>query len=324
MNKAVEWLLHGPAWVRYPALIDLLDKPENDGEVAQARQQLMDDIRIKELLKELSDWPGPALKRHNDAGHLLHKLVFVSELGFKSNDPIVGKIVDKVLRARSEEGPFQVTANISPHFGGTGQDQPAWMLCDSPSIIYALIKLGLKDREEIKKAARYLAGLSFSEGWPCVVSANMGKFRGPGRKDDPCPYATLISLKALAQIPEWRDSEVCRKGAESLLNLWEKRKERRPYLFAMGTDFCKLKAPLIWYDVLHTAETLSQFPWLHSDKRFNELIDILKAKAGSEGIFTPESVWKAWSDWDFGQKKKPSEYLTLCVLRVFKRINQDR
>jgi len=32
--------------------------------------------------------------------------------------------------------------------------------------------------------------------------------------------------------------------------LWEKRREQKHYLFAMGTDFNKLKAPLIWFDIL--------------------------------------------------------------------------
>ncbi len=29
----------------------------------------------------------------------------------------------------------------------------------------------------------------------------LGKFRGPGRKDDPCPVANLYALKALSLFP---------------------------------------------------------------------------------------------------------------------------
>ena len=174
----------------------------------------------------------------------------------------------------------------------------------------------------IHTAARHLASLSFDNGWPCTVASELGKFRGPGRKTDPCPYATLITLKALAQIPEWRDSRACSIGAETLLKLWEQRKERRPYLFAMGTDFAKLKAPLIWYDLLHVLEVLSQFPSLRKDKRLLEMVDVMKAKSDAEGRFTAESVWKAWSEWEFGQKKNPSFLITLQVNRIIKRISQ--
>jgi hypothetical protein len=33
-------------------------------------------------------------------------------------------------------------------------------------------------------------------------------------------------------------------------------------MFAMGSDFAKLRAPLVWYDILHVTETLTRFPWL--------------------------------------------------------------
>jgi hypothetical protein len=48
---------------------------------------------IQALLTELSGWPGPSLKRHNDAGHLLHKLVFISDIGMAAGDPSIKEIV---------------------------------------------------------------------------------------------------------------------------------------------------------------------------------------------------------------------------------------
>ena len=33
-------------------------------------------------------------------------------------------------------------------------------------------------------------------------------------------------------------------------------------MFFMGTDFRKLKVPLVWYDLLHVLDVLSSFPWL--------------------------------------------------------------
>jgi hypothetical protein len=126
-------------------------------------------------------------------------------------------------------------------------------------------------------------------------------------------------LKVLAQISAWRDSEPARIGATALLDLWESRKMRRPYLFALGTDFAKLKAPLIWFDVLHVLDVLTQFPWLWGDPRLLEMIEVVRAKADAHGRFTPESVWLAWKGWDFGQKRAPSEWLTFLVLRMLQR-----
>jgi len=319
MNKAVNWLLEGPPWVQYRTRIDLLRQDENEPEVIAAKRAMLTSPAIKALISELAEWPGSPLKRHNDASHLLHKLVFISDLGIRIGDPGIDRITERIIGTQSKEGAFQVLANISPRYGGSGQDQLAWMLCDAPSIMYSMLKLGVK--ENAIRSASHLASLSFDNGWPCAVSSALGKFRGPGRKTDPCPYATLIGLKALAQIPEWRDSKPCLIGSDTLLKLWEQRKERRPYMFAMGTDFTKLKAPMVWYDLLHVLEVLTQFPHLKKDKRLLEMIDIIKAKPDSDGRFTAESIWKAWAEWEFGQKKVPSFWITLQIYRILKRIS---
>jgi hypothetical protein len=316
----VEWLLNGPPWVQYRTRIDILEQPRDNREVVAAREAMLAHPQIQALLDELAGWPGKPLLRHNDAGHLLHKFVFLADLGIKAGDPGMEPAINSILKNQSPEGAFQVLANISPHYGGTGKDQLGWMLCDTPSILYGLIRVGAKEYHAIQTAASHLASLSFDEGWPCTVAPELGKFRGPGRRTDPCPYATLVTLKALCQLPKWKDNPVCLRGAEALLNLWEQRKERRPYLFAMGTDFAKLKAPSLWYDILHILDVLSAIPHFHKDRRLLEMVDIVQAKADEEGRFTSESIWKAWSGWEFGQKKTPSQFLTLQAHRILKRI----
>jgi len=89
----------------------------------------------------------------------------------------------------------------------------------------------------------------------------------------------------------------------------------------MGTDFRKIKAPFIWYDILHVLDVLSQFEWTRNDSRLIDMAEIMKSKANGEGKYTPESVWRAWKDWDFGQKKLPSRWLTFLVLNIFKRLS---
>ena len=50
------------------------------------------------------------------------------------------------------------------------------------------------------------------------------------------------------------------------------------------------------------------------------MIDGVAAKADEQQRYTPESIWKAWADWDFGQKRAPSHWLTLLTLRMLKRV----
>jgi len=185
--------------------------------------------------------------------------------------------------------------------------------------VYALVKFGLKNDPAVQAAVGHLAGLVRDNGWPCAVSKELGKFRGPGRKDDPCPFANLAMLKALAEIEELRDSPACRVGAETLLGLWHDSTTRHPYMFFMGTDFRKLKVPFVWYDLLHVLDILARFPWLRTDPRLLDMLAVLIGKADGHGRFTLESVWTPWKAWEFGQKKTPSRWLTLLAWRIIGR-----
>jgi hypothetical protein len=320
MDMPVEWLLSGPAWVQYRTRLDLLGQQPTLPEMVAAREVMLAAGEVRALVKELAGWPGPALRRHNDSGHVLHKLSFVAELGLRAEDPGMAEVIAAILSHQSDEGAFQVVANVAERYGGTGEDQLAWMLCDSPLVLSALVRCGLEQDARIQAGTRYLAGLARENGWPCVVSSNLGKFRGPGRKDDPCPYATLLAVKALSQLGDWRDSDACRAGAEGLLGLWERRRERRPYLFAMGTDFAKLKAPFVWYDLAHVLDVLTRLPWLRDDDRLRQMLAVLRSKVDEEGRFSAESVWTAWKGWEFAQKREPSRWLTLLSHRCIGRV----
>ena len=91
----------------------------------------------------------------------------------------------------------------------------------------------------------------------------------------------------------------------------------------MGTDFRKLKVPLVWYDLLHVLDVLSCFHWLKDDPRLINMLDVLKNKADTQGRFQLESIWTAWKDWEFGQKKEPSRWLTLNAWRTLGRLGVD-
>lgn len=319
-TKILEWLLSSDPWTEYRTRLDILEEDPDSELVRNARERMIQHPKVVSILDELNRWPGIVLNSHKSAGQSFHKLSFIADLGITLNDPGVPAIIDRVFGHISEEGPFQLPTNIPVHFGGTGQEQFAWALCDAPIIVYGLAKTGLINDPAILKAKDYLAHLGRHNGYPCTVSKELGKFRGPGKKEDPCPYATLIMLKLLNLYESDKQSSYADRATDTLLNLWEHSLTMHPYIFYMGDDFRKLKAPLIWYDILHLADTLSNFPQAIADRRFVEMVTLIEQKAGQDGSFTPESEWKAWKDWDFGQKKKPSAWLTFLVYRIKKRM----
>ncbi len=320
IQTPVDWLLEGEPWINYRTHLDLLGETEAEPRVEQARRDMLTNHLVRNLVDELSQWPGTVISSHKSAGQPFHKLNFLADLGLKASDPGMDEIIRRIMEHQSDEGPFQLTTNIPVHFGGSGQDQWAWALCDAPLIVYALANFGLQGDLRVQAATRYLVGLVRDNGWPCVVSKELGKFRGPGRKNDPCPFATFAMLKALSVTEYWRNSSECHTGAESLLNLWQKSSQEHPYMFFMGTDFRKLKVPLVWYDLVHVLDVLSRFPWLRDDPRLMNMVEVLANKADQDGRFQLESVWTAWKDWEFGQKKQPSRWLTMMAWRILGRL----
>jgi hypothetical protein len=278
--------------------------------------------QLRTLADALDDWPGRPFSSHRSASLLYHALEFLADLGVKETDPDftnLPAVLDKVRSFADPDGPLCIHMAIPKAYGGTGEPAGAWALCDAPILVYCAAAMGRADDPRVRKAVDFLRGLVRDNGWPCVVSKQLGNWRGPGRKDDPCPYATLAMLKALSAFDDLRGSPEAETGARCLLDLWETSRERHPYMFFMGTDFRKLKLPFVWYDLLHVAEVLSRIPTACSDPRFADMLRLIRSKAGPDGRYTPETVWTAWKDWDFGQKKEPSAWMDALVDRIFVR-----
>ncbi len=319
MDETIKWLLAGPAWVRYRCMLDLLEMQPDDAQVNTTRTELLADAQVRALIADVSQWETKTLSRHNDANHPIHKLVFLADIGLTGQDAAIAEILPAILRHRSDDRPFQVLSNYPVAFGGSGKEEWLWCLCDAPSVLYALLKMGLRDEPQVASAVDYLAQLSRENGWPCKADSRMPKFKGPGKAGDPCPYANLLMLKLLAVFPEDGDMPAVKPGLQSALQLWENSRDQHPFLFKMGNDFRKLKVPFVWYDILHMAEVISLYPQSRQDPRFIEMLSVIESKADASGRYTSESIWTKWSGWEFCQKREPSRWVTLCALRILKR-----
>jgi hypothetical protein len=198
------------------------------------------------------------------------------------------------------------------------------MACDAPTLLYGLLAMDLGSDPRVWRATDHLVGLVDENGWRCTAAPELGKFRGPGRRDDPCPIANVYALRALSQVPELQDSPAAQAGAEMLLWHWQHQTGRKLYLFGIGTDFRKLKYPFVWYDVLHVVDVLSRFPFIRNDSRLGEMGDVIAAQADEEGRYTATSMYRAWKGWSFADKKEPSPWLTLLALRATKRLRGQR
>mgnify|MGYP006300129883 FL=1 len=324
MTNPIEWLLESDApWTRYRALVDLLDRPQDDPDVEATRAEMVTHPQVVELIDQATAWPGYALKRHSDAKHPLYALSTLADFGLRAGDPGMPGIIETVMAHQAPEGAFQTRVRLYKRFGGIDGEMWTWMACDAPTLTYALLALGLTEDPRVDRAVVHLTGLAEENGWRCAAAPELGNFKGPGRREDPCPLANVYALKALSLVPDRIDSAATRAGAEMLLRHWTHQFERKLYLFGVGADFRKLKYPFVWYNLLHVVDVLSRFPFVHADPRFREMVAALTAQADEKGRYTASSMYRAWKGWSFADKKTPSPWLTFLVIRIEKRIDLD-
>jgi hypothetical protein len=320
MDLRIAYLLDSnEPWTRYRTLVDILDFPEGDPEVESARQEMMAHPQVQELIGKAGTWPGYPLKRHNDARHPLYAISTLADFGLQADDPGIEDIISRVVKHTSPEGMLETQVLIPRAFGGTDKEDWTWLLCDSPTLLYSLLTFQGADQANLAPAVNFLSELVYENGWHCTASPDLGKFKGPGRREEPCPIANVYALKSLSTADR-KYVKASKIGTEMLLHHWEIRKEKKYFLFGMGTDFSKLKYPFVWYDILHVVDVLSRFPWVHNDPRFKEMLDAITTQADENGRYTANSMYMAWKGWSFADKKNPSPWITFLVLRIQKRM----
>ncbi len=306
-------------WTRYRTLVDLEGRGAGDPEVAATRRELIDHPMIHDLVELLSPYPWRPLTRHNDAAYPLYALATLTEFGLTAVDCGLDHIAKSLLQRQSDEGAFLSLVNVPKAFGGSGEDEWTWIACDAPTVLVTLVRLGYGEDPRVERALSHLADLAVDNGYRCRAAAHLGRFKGPGKRSDPCPIANVYALKALVEHDAYRESDATRRAAESLLDHYAGRGSVRNYMFGVGTDFHKIKFPFVWYDILHVLDVLCRLPLVHGDARFLEMVAHLAGVADENGRYTATSMYRAWKGWPFADKKTPSPWLTFLAHRIMRR-----
>jgi len=55
MGESIQWMLHGPAWIRYNVLINLLNRKREDPQVISAYNDIINDPNIISLLADVQN-----------------------------------------------------------------------------------------------------------------------------------------------------------------------------------------------------------------------------------------------------------------------------
>jgi len=113
MPTTIDWLLAGPPFVEVQARLGLLGEGGSPA-VREAHRRMIASPEVRAIVQELQAWPVAPLNSHKSAGHPIHKLTFLADLGLTRGDPGIDRIARRVMAHASPEGPFQVVMSIQP------------------------------------------------------------------------------------------------------------------------------------------------------------------------------------------------------------------
>lgn len=308
-KETADWLLSAPEpYIRFQAL-SLIQPEEADP------RMLNDDPFIRANIEAVSGWKDEVLARHDKADLCMHRLAMLAELGVTRETSGMAPVIEGLLESIGSDGSFLINIMIPKAFGGSGETHEDWVICDFPAYLYAMAVMAPGD-SRLEPAYSKLKSLAAESFYPCAGS--IPKFKGPGPRGGMCPYANLLAARAFSARKELRSCPEARIAAQALLWHREHRSSKKPFLFAMGTDFKKLKFPFVWYNILHVIRAIGLIEGVAEDPRFKEMAGIVKAKLDPEGRAVPESVHMAYKGEEWAQKKQPSRLMTIMVHRVLR------
>ena len=309
----LQWLLDREPWVAYRTLTWLLDKGESNGLVAAARAAIPEHPLMKKIFAGLNEdgyWGRPkdihTWWPKKDTTFWIFPML--ADFGFTVEDERIARACEYVFTTQLRSGAFGWSPPTKP-----GD-------CHTAILIEALAKLGLIQDSRIHKAYDWLVQRQRLDGgfW-CKNTGQISRHR---EREPSCALATTFVLGALAQDPRLRNSQTARKGVGFLFGCWENRGKTKyaGHDSQIGTGWEKLKYPFTDYRILKFLDVLSRFKFAKERLRNGEMVNLLLSKRDEKGRFTPESIHKVWSGFDFGQKERHSRWITLLALAILKRI----
>ena len=310
--ETIAWLLASPEpWVVYNSLLWLTEADGDSPEVRRAYQAVQADARIAVLLDALDPWPPAApMKQAYNPADILWKIGMLADFGLQRDDPRIAALAERILAAQADDGAF-----LQGGFAHTHTWDRRAYICIAHVMTYALARFGYLDDPRLQKAYDQIQVWErLDGGW----HPNQLNLPGGKRQDEPsCPFGTVNILRALAVHPGLRESQLAARAAGYLLDCWVRREEPyRPVGFGIGTTWNKLQYPYVQYQLLKVADTLARIPAARQDARFEEIKALIRAKRTPEGGWLAESINKPYKDFDFGQKKVPSTWITFLALRI--------
>lgn len=315
-------------WVTRTAV---LDEPADSPGASSAHADVCADPGTAELIRRLPDWEAAEkLSGHNDPRYGPNLANLLADMGMTAADhPRITRLLDQFLDHQDVNNRFMAFGSAK------SAAEPVWgtLPCDQHAVTEVLVRYGRADDHRVRRAldriGADLTATAQGPGWLCLPDPATG-FRGPGRKADFCPQATLEALRVFAEVPASARPAGLESAARVALRAWRMRGTEKPYMFGHGIAFKTVKWPVTWYGVYAVLDALGRYPRLWrgpaADRDDRAALAELSAcliayNAGPDGWVVPRSAYRGFESFSFGQKKLPSPFATARLLAVLHRFD---
>ncbi len=323
------WLLEPDTpGVRYLALRDLLDRPQDDAELTAAQEAAHKEGPIAAILAEMADegfWaePGPGYRPKYRS--TIWSLITLGQLGASA------ALDERIAQACA----YMLEQALTPggHFSASGTPSST-ADCLQGNMCAAMLDLGYDD-PRLEKAFEWMARSVTGEGVAPVrdreaevrfYASQCGpRFACGSNNKLPCAWGGVKVMLAFSKLPKERHTPLIESAIEEGVD------------FLFSTDPAKAEYPLGWTekpsgnwwkfgfpifyvtDLLQNVEALVGLGY-GQDPRLANALDIIRTKQDDQGRWPMEYSYagKTWTD--FGDKKKPNRWVTLRALRVLKAV----
>ena len=297
-KKVLDWLLEGPAWLKYAVELQLLNAKPDVIPVLQ-------DSSIQKIISRLKGNSAgiPAIKsgqvHYTEVGKAYWDLFFLADIGLTVNEAGLETGAEEIFRYQSQDGTFTMPPNVQDNY-----------FCMSSILIASLAKMGYRDDPRVTKYIRAAMKEQMpGGGWDCYAYDY-----GPGNS---CPMEDMNVLMLLGQYLEYRENPKLNGAIDYLLAHWEE--GANLYGFGTGKRFRSLQYPAVKYGILRVLDVLSLFPYAVKRRAFQSMLDYVHDKV-INGRYFAESADMVYTDFDFNQTKEPSRWITFLVNRIDRRV----
>ena len=293
-SDPLAWLLEpeNPS-VRYWTLVDILDCPASDGKVQNAREAILQEPLVQELFqaqRPAGHWGEDPAKPHTAQGSL-GVLSLLYTLGVAPNEHTLAGCHSFLQFCQNENGGFSVVKT----------QRSGIFPCTTGEHLPMLAYFGLGEDPRLQRAFLYLIDAMSGE-----AALDCGRYQ---HRD--CLWGAIATLRGLNVLPpdmrSPKSERLVARMAEALLEAdYDFDGEHKRWL--------TFGVPRAW-DLLSALNVLALHGYGRA-ARFQELAELILARQDEHGRWLCGSTSRTWP---LEKRNRPSKWVTLDVLRLFKR-----